>query len=78
MKISNLIELLNQIPGDVEVMVASDQEGNAFNRLTFFGYGYVEKAKLNTYQPEVAFPDDEDADEYEGDPAYTEVFILYP
>lgn len=78
MKVSELVELLKELPQEAPIMTASDEEGNSFHHLTFFSFGYVEKAQLSTYEPEVCFPDDEENDEYEGDSAYTEVFILYP
>jgi hypothetical protein len=78
MKIIELIEILNEMPPDAPVLIASDEEGNSYHHFNAFSWGYVEAGELNTWEPEVLHPDDEEDDEYEGDPAYAEVFILFP
>ena len=43
MKIKQLIEKLGELNPELEVILASDEEGNSFSFLTGFGYGTFEK-----------------------------------
>lgn len=41
MNVKQLRNLLLDFPDDLEILVASDQEGNRFNRLIELGTGYI-------------------------------------
>lgn len=42
MTVAELIEALKKLPGDYEVVTASDPEGNAFNQACELSYGWYD------------------------------------
>lgn len=71
MKASELIQRLTSFPGDPEVVIAKDEEGNGFKYLEDVEYSAIEK--YHDYEVEVIHPDDE-----EDDVEYERAIVLWP
>lgn len=78
--IADLVEELSKLPQDMEILAATDSEGNSFKRLEDIGTYFVEKPDPGTDEINEVFTEEDLDDEPQEvlDYAFRKVAVIWP